>query len=319
MHLKDPFVISLLIFVIESQSRYDLIIMEAWINECALPFVRQFNAPFLYVTVLESLPWIQDATGSPLGFSHYPLPSSPYTDQMSLLERTANTWTTLVVLVFRYWFIIPAVDRVIGQHWPSSMNLPSILDIEKNVSLCIVNSHPIINYQYPKNAAVIEAPALQVADSKPLPADLEEFVNGSGDSGIILLSFGSVLRGDQLPEATRDVLIRTFARLPHRIIWKWESGGMPNLPPNVLLTSWFPQVDLLAHPKTKLFISHCGISSIQETVRYGVPLVALPVFGDQQHHARKAAKDGYAVLLNWMTMTEDDLYEAVQEVLANPK
>jgi UDP:flavonoid glycosyltransferase YjiC (YdhE family) len=36
---------------------------------------------------------------------------------------------------------------------------------------------------------------------------------------------------------------------------------------NVLFLPWLPQNDLLGHPKTKLFITHCGKNGIFEALK----------------------------------------------------
>lgn len=91
----------------------------------------------------------------------------------------------------------------------------------------------------------------------------------------------------------------------------------------------------------KLLMTHGGLYSNQETVWNGVPLIGLPIFGDQVtikkqnvisgplifdycinkqvNYVVKAQKDGYALCLNWMTLTEDSLFNAIQEVITNPK
>ncbi len=44
-----------------------------------------------------------------------------------------------------------------------------------------------------------------------------------------------------MPQATRKIFVAAFARLPQRVIWKWENAtGMPDLPPNVRLCTWLP-------------------------------------------------------------------------------
>ena len=150
--------------------------------------------------------------------------------------------------------------------------------------------------------------------------ELEEFINGSGEAGFILFSFGSILRGADLPESTRKIFTSTFARLAQRIIWKWEdANGIANISSNVRVLPWLPPLlDILSHPKARVFITHGGLFSNQEAVYHGVPLIGLPVFGDQSHYMLKAQKDGYAIHLNWMTLTEDILYEAIQEILMKP-
>lgn len=47
--------------------------------------------------------------------------------------------------------------------------------------------------------------------------------------------------------------------------------------PNVFITSWVPQPSVLAHPKTKLFITHGGANSFFEAVEAKVPLLVLPL------------------------------------------
>lgn len=52
---------------------------------------------------------------------------------------------------------------------------------------------------------------------------------------------------------------------------------------------------------------------------HGVPFIGLPVFIDQPINVRKAEKDGYAIHLSWTTLTEQILYDAIQEMLSNPR
>ena len=56
---------------------------------------------------------------------------------------------------------------------------------------------------------------------------------------------------------------------------------------NILTLPWIPQNDLLAHPATRLFITHCGISSTYEAAIHGVPVVAIPLNLDQPANAEK--------------------------------
>jgi len=58
---------------------------------------------------------------------------------------------------------------------------------------------------------------------------------------------------------------------------------------NIRLMRWLPQASLLAHPKTRLFISHCGLNGMLEAAYYGVPVLALPLSGDQYQNAAKVS------------------------------
>ena len=44
------------------------------------------------------------------------------------------------------------------------------------------------------------------------------------------------------------------------------------------VATWLPQNDVLGHPQTKVFLSHCGANSLYEAAYHGVPIVGLPFF-----------------------------------------
>ena len=49
-----------------------------------------------------------------------------------------------------------------------------------------------------------------------------------------------------MPKEYVAVFLKTFARLPLKVIWKWDSDEKPeNVPANVMLAKWLPQQDLL--------------------------------------------------------------------------
>ena len=116
-----------------------------------------------------------------------------------------------------------------------------------------------------------------------------------------------------------ETLINTFAKLKQRVIWKWESDVLPGKPDNVFISKWLPQDDILAHPKVKLFISHCGLGGMTESKYHGVPIVAIPIFADQMTNTALILKEGWGVEVPLKTITEVSLTAAIKEVIENPK
>jgi UDP:flavonoid glycosyltransferase YjiC (YdhE family) len=53
----------------------------------------------------------------------------------------------------------------------------------------------------------------------------------------------------------------------------------------LVVTSWAPQIAILAHPSTGAFLSHCGWNSVLESIWYGVPMIAWPLHADQKANA----------------------------------
>ncbi|XP_039786644.1 UDP-glycosyltransferase 72B1-like [Panicum virgatum] len=53
----------------------------------------------------------------------------------------------------------------------------------------------------------------------------------------------------------------------------------------LVVASWAPQVRVLSHPATAVFVSHCGWNSTLESVASGVPMVAWPLHTEQRTNA----------------------------------
>lgn len=99
---------------------------------------------------------------------------------------------------------------------------------------------------------------------------------------------------------------------------KWESEETPvEMPKNVLTLKWLPQNDILAHPNIRLFISHCGLGGVAEARYYGVPILGIPLFGDQPENLRTIVKEGWAVPLEFNDITDESLSHALNEILLN--
>ena len=98
-----------------------------------------------------------------------------------------------------------------------------------------------------------------------LPLHIEKFMNDSGDDGVILVSFGTVLQASQMSESLRLKLISVLGKVKQRVLMKWENEeemmAADQFPANMMLSKWLPQQDILAHPKLRLFITHGGQSS----------------------------------------------------------
>lgn len=67
---------------------------------------------------------------------------------------------------------------------------------------------------------------LLASPPKPLPAELEAFMQSSGNNGVILVSFGSTISSSakRIDKAGLTVMAGAFAKLPQKIIWKLSEG-----------------------------------------------------------------------------------------------
>lgn len=79
------------------------------------------------------------------------------------------------------------------------------------------------------------------------------------------------------------------------------------------------QTDILAHKSTKLFISHCGLLSTQETYWYEVPVLEFPVIGDQMQNAFRLKKKRVCKTLSIMDFIVNEPFETSKKLLEDPK
>ncbi|KAK8399525.1 hypothetical protein O3P69_003537 [Scylla paramamosain] len=203
----------------------------------------------------------------------------------------------------------------VWQHFP---DLPPLLDIERNQSLALMNSHFSITTPMPLLPSQVEVGAMHCRPAKPLPQDLEAWITGAGSAGVVYFSLGSIASGKSMPSQYRQVFLEAFRRLPQRVLWKYE-GKLEGASDNVRVSSWLPQQDLLAHPSVKVFISHGGLLSLQESIFHVTPLLVLPIFGDQTRNGMFVDSSGVGRALMWKELTVDRIVDVLTDIITNPR
>ncbi|XP_015426916.1 PREDICTED: UDP-glucuronosyltransferase 2B31-like [Myotis davidii] len=157
---------------------------------------------------------------------------------------------------------------------------------------------------------------LHCKPAKPLPKEMEEFVQSSGENGIVVFSLGSMVTN--MTEERANVIASALAQVPQKVIWRYDGKKPDTLGPNTRLYKWIPQNDLLGHPKTKAFITHGGINGIYEAIYHGIPMVGLPMFADQPDNIAHMKTKGAAVRLDFNTISSTDLLNALKTVINDP-
>ena len=86
-----------------------------------------------------------------------------------------------------------------------------------------------------------------------------------------------------------------------------------NIPKNFKLYNYVPQLEVLQH--ADVFVTHGGMNSSSEALYYGVPLVVIPVTGDQPFVAKRLTEVGAGIRLNRNELTSELLCETVKKVM----
>ncbi|XP_049942919.1 UDP-glucosyltransferase 2-like isoform X2 [Schistocerca serialis cubense] len=305
--------------LIDSRDRkFDLVILETFFNECLLAFAHKFGTPVVQAVALGGgASWMNDMVGNPYPLAYVPETCLPYTSNMNLFQRANNVFTASLFRLYRQFFYLPAMDRVVKEYF-KDITVPPIAELERNTSLLLLNSHFSFQYARPFVPNAVEVAGMHIRPPKKLPQDLQKFLDAATD-GVIYFSLGSNVQSADLPEDIINVFLGVFSKLKEKIIWKFETDTLANPPDNLKIGKWFPQSDILAHKSIKLFMTHGGMMGLQEALHNGVPLLGFPVFGDQTPNLIKAQDSGYGIMLNFNNVTEASLSWALKEILTNPR
>lgn len=151
--------------------------------------------------------------------------------------------------------------------------------------------------------------------AKPLPSHIHKLISTGKYNDVVIVSFGTVI--SNFGENFVETLASALSAIPATVIWK-HKGKMPRkVSENVNIFPWFPQNDILGHPATKLFITHGGLNSIYEASFHGVPMVLIPLFGDQFDNAISIENVGMGEKINIKETTAEKIIDKVHQVLNN--
>ncbi|XP_043064332.1 UDP-glucosyltransferase 2-like [Drosophila ficusphila] len=300
-------------------TKFDLMILGYFVNDFQLGVAAKLKIPVIVNWMAAPIPVIDQFTGNPSEISYVPTLGTVVTHPMSLLMRAKNLVSSLFFQYITYAFE-NKVTRIYNEIF-TEKGQPTLNDLKRNISLVFVGCHLISEGPIrPLVPAIVEIGGIQVKDKPdPLPKDIDLFLNKS-TQGAVFLSLGSNIKSSTVKPEIVQIIFKVLSELKENVIWKWEDlENTPGEAANILYKNWLPQDDILAHPNTKLFITHAGKGSITESQYHGVPMVALPIFGDQPGNAALMEKSGYGLASDLLSITEDSLRETLKEVLENKK
>ncbi|XP_072024753.1 UDP-glucuronosyltransferase 2B31-like isoform X3 [Amphiura filiformis] len=194
-------------------------------------------------------------------------------------------------------------------YFPSLFTMDEYIGLMTNLTTAGLRGRPVL----PNTKAV---GGLTAGPGRSLAVEWIEFLESAGEDGVVLFSMGSYANG--IDEDVASLFAGAFAQLPQKVIWKLNGKPSATLTPNVKVVDWIPQNDLLGHPQIKAFVYHCGLNGIWEAVYHGVPMVAVPLFGDQFDNAQRLVSRGMAVKVDISTLTSDELAQAIRTVISDP-
>ncbi|KAG7465380.1 UDP-glucuronosyltransferase 1-1-like [Solea senegalensis] len=289
-----------------AQQGFDAVLTDPAVPTGVL-IARKLGIPV--VNLLRGIPCSLEmkAAGCPSPPSYVPRFFTRYTDKMTFKERTVNTLIALLeplLCKLIFWHFDHVTHQFLGEQ-------VGVAEVLSNSDIWLLRIDFTLEFPRPVMPNVILVGGINCNVRAPLPEDLETWV--SGEHGFIVFTLGTMV--SDLPEETTSIFLEAFGQIPQKVIWRYTGHLPDNVPENVKIMKWVPQNDLLAHSGARAFITHAGSNGLFEGLCHGVPMVMLPLFGDQPDNAEKMAKRGAGVVLDITCITTESLLQGLNEVI----
>ncbi|XP_074467212.1 UDP-glucuronosyltransferase 2C1-like isoform X2 [Sebastes fasciatus] len=292
-------------------ANYDLVLTDP-----AMP-AGVILAHYLRLPLVFNVRWTSQGEGhfsiAPSPLSYVPMTGTELSDKMSFLERLLNVFFFGFTEYQIARYILPHYDGLVKKYLGPDADFLSLFQA---ADLWLMRVDFVFEFPRPTMPNVIYMGGFQCKTAKPLPEHLEEFVQSSGEHGVVMMSLGTLI--GELPRDLADEIAAAFAKLPQKVIWRYKGETPATLGNNTLIVDWMPQNDLLGHPKMKLFVAHGGTNGVQEAMYHGVPIVGLPFIFDQRDNLLRIDIRGAGKIIDFFSMNEAIFLQALQEVLNEP-
>ncbi|KAF8382416.1 hypothetical protein PRIPAC_71558 [Pristionchus pacificus] len=259
--------------------------------------------------------WGFYVTGAPAMTSYVPGILTDFGESMSFMQRLEN----LRSLRYATKYIESTYDLFDEAVKHRLLDYPGTKAMFAASSLFFLNTDPLFDFPRPTVHKMIEIGGISVECK---PRELNQYFSSllSLRASSIFICFGSVTTSVMMPVEWKATIVEVARRIPDTtFIWKYERPSDFNnvdRPSNLVCVEWAPQADLLHDPRLSLFITHAGMGSVNEALRAGIRMIAIPVKGDQFRNAKLLKRTGAAVIYNKFDLAHTSQFErVVKEVL----
>ncbi|KAG8454750.1 hypothetical protein GDO86_001104 [Hymenochirus boettgeri] len=250
---------------------------------------------------------------APSPLSYVPVINSRLTDRMVFSERVTNFLLFSMYYVSSHLFVYPVYDNLCYRYLKSDIGL---FEMYKQADIYLMKIDYVLEFPRPMMPSAVYIGGFQCKPPKSLPQDIKEFMD-SGTEGVVVFSLGTIVK--TLPFNIANEFAAGLARLSEKVIWRYAGEKLDTLGNNTMVVDWIPQNDVLSHPNTKAFLAHGGENGIYEAIYHGVPVVGVPLFGDQYENIMRLKTRGAAILLDsLMGVTSQDIFHAVRLIIDDP-
>lgn len=220
--------------------KFDLVMVESMGFLPYHAFAELFNAPLMGFNSFDAPMDFHISQGNYVNpFVVNEAALFPYIDELSFVER----WNVIKRMIKIAYTVVIKPDFLnrykflIKEYFPMIDSSPQ--ELLDKVEFLMVNTHPALGFIRPLVPTTIQLGFIHIEEAKPLPNELQRYLEGS-KNGVIYLSLGSNVKASKLNPKYIKTFLRVFESLDYDVIWKWETNEMENKPENVMLSKWLP-------------------------------------------------------------------------------
>ncbi|XP_058695412.1 UDP-glucuronosyltransferase 1A1-like isoform X1 [Poecile atricapillus] len=293
------------------ESKFDAVLTDP-VLPCGAILAEYLSLPSVYFLLQIPCGLEYQATQCPNPVSYVPRVFTDLTDRMTFLQRVKNMLYDIPNL-FLCDVVFQPYAELASEFLKREVTVPDLL---RQASIWLMKLDFVLHFPKPLMPNMVLISGVNCAYKK-LNQEFEAMVNASGEHGIVVFSLGSMV--SEIPMKKAMEIAEALGTVPQTVFWRYTGKAPPNLPSNVKLVKWLPQNDLLAHPKTRAFITHGGSHGVYEGICNAVPMVLMPLFGDQMDNAKRVESRGAGLTLNILEMTSKDISTALKAVINEKK
>nr|XP_061802138.1 UDP-glucuronosyltransferase 2B20-like [Nerophis lumbriciformis] len=290
------------------ESQYDVCLMDPGFPGGVL------LAHYLDLPTVFNVRWILNGEAhfaiAPSPLSYIPQVFSNYSDKMDFTQRLKNVIYHGAMVYMHHFVSDPPYRALCERYFGGDV---SVMSLMQGADLWLMRVDFTFELPRPTMPNVVYIGGFQGKPSKPLPADLEEFMQSSGEHGVVVMTLGTLL-GDLGPEISQ-IIASAFARIPQKVVWRHIGKRPDTLGNNTLLVDWLPQNDLLGYPKTKVFVTHGGTNGIYEAIYHGVPILGIPLLFDQYDNMVKVKVRGGGEFVDVTALDVESFTASLRNIL----
>lgn len=195
-------------------AKFDLVLTDPGIGGGTI-LARVLHLPLVY-NVRWTIQGEAHLVIAPSPLSYVPYTPTELTDKMTFLQRVANVLAYIIGSYTLASITEPNYKPVVQRYFGPDVDYNSFF---QEADIWLMRSDFVFEFPKPTMPNMVYIGGFQCKPSKPLPQDLEEFVQSSREHGVVMMTLGTLVA--ELPEDIADEIAAAFAQLPQKVIWRY--------------------------------------------------------------------------------------------------